>query len=214
MKICFLASGSGGNLKFLYLARELKVIEDIAISVIADRECDSIRFASENSIDHKVIEYSRDSNKNLSYELERINPDIIITNWHKILDEEIVDKFEGKLINLHYSLLPSFGGLIGTAPIEKAYERGCQYVGATSHYVDKGVDTGKIIAQAIVKTDIALEEAVQNVFKKGCLILLNSILITSGKGLVARKEQYDFSPSLLFSDEILDEKFWERLKSI
>ena len=43
----------------------------------------------------------------------------IITNWHKIIDPVTVNLYCDKFINLHYSLLPSFGGLIGVAPVEK-----------------------------------------------------------------------------------------------
>ena len=108
MKICFLASGNGGNLKFLYLVQRLGLIKNIELSVVADRECGSIDFANIRNIYSKVIKYKRDDNKELLFELENINPDIIVTNWHKIIDVEIVNKYQGKMINLHYSLLPAF----------------------------------------------------------------------------------------------------------
>ncbi|WP_159066144.1 formyltransferase family protein [Vibrio harveyi] len=44
----------------------------------------------------------------------------------------------GRIVNIHYSLLPSFGGLIGVKPIEKALELGCKYIGPTCHIVDEG----------------------------------------------------------------------------
>jgi phosphoribosylglycinamide formyltransferase-1 len=213
MKICFLASGNGGNLKFIYLAQSLGLIENIELTVIADRNCGSIEFARLNNIYNKVIKYKRDDNKALNNELGKIKPDIIITNWHKIIDEEIVNKYQGRMINLHYSLLPAFDGLIGIAPIEAAYQKNCQYVGATCHYVDSGVDTGDIISQAIVKTDVKIELTIQSVFEKACLILLNSILQIKHEEIIKfySNTKFDFSPSLKFDDKLFNRNFWKRL---
>lgn len=217
MKVCFLASGGGGNFKFLYLAQEMKILRDIELFVIADRKCNSVDFAYKNNIYSKIITYEINNNIELMSEMEKINPDIIVTNWHKIIDKDVVEKYLCNLINLHYSLLPAFGGLIGVKPIEKAFKRGCQYVGATCHYVDQGVDTGKIISQSIVKTDIAIEVAIQQVFQKGCLILLNSILIIlNNKNLIHLKNnnKLDFSPSLQFDDGLFDFYFWKKLSEL
>ena len=214
MKVCFLASGGGGNLKFLYLAQKLGIVRNIELSVIADRKCKAIEFAKVNNIYSKVIQYKKDNNQDLKYELKNIEPDIIITNWHKIIDEEIVNKYKGKMINLHYSLLPAFQGLIGITPIEEAYKVGCGYIGCTCHYVDEGVDTGKIISQAIVKTDKVISEAIQEVFQKGCLILLNSLIIVSkSNNLIHRSNNInnDFSPSLQFDDNLFNKNFWKEL---
>lgn len=216
MRICFLASGGGGNFKFLHLSKEWDLIKNIEFFLIADRECDSLKYARNIGIYNKKIEYKKNYNIELLMELDKINPDIIVTNWHKIIDNEIVQKYNKKLINLHYSLLPSFDGLIGIEPIKKAYERNCQYVGVTCHFVDEGVDSGKIISQAVLKTNICIDEAVQQVFKKGCLILLNSIIQLDDKNIIKKSEnnKFDYSPSLLFDDSIFDNKFWERLSKL
>ncbi|HIP48250.1 MAG TPA: hypothetical protein EYG92_04700 [Lutibacter sp.] len=216
MKVCFLASGGGGNFKFLHLAKELKLLDNLKLTVIADRECDSITYANKHNIYAQVIHYKRDENQSLLDELDYINPDIIVTNWHKIIDKEVVSVYDGKLINLHYSLLPAFGGLIGIEPIKEAYKQNCQFIGATCHYIDEGVDSGSIISQAIVKTDIPIEDAISEVFKKGCLILLNSLLIVSNENIVnvSKNTKYDFSPALDFNDEIFNSNFWERLSKL
>lgn len=216
MKICFLASGGGGNFKFLHLSKELNLIKNIEFFLIADRECASLKYAKDIGIYNKKIEYKKNYNIELLGELNKINPDVIVTNWHKIIDKEVVQKYNNKLINLHYSLLPSFDGLIGIEPIKKAYERNCQYVGVTCHYVDEGVDSGKIISQALLKTNIPIEEAIQIIFQKGCLILLNSILSLPQENIIEKSEnnKFDYSPSLLFDDSIFDNKFWERLSKL
>ena len=216
MKICFLASGGGGNFKFFKLAIEEKCIKNIELFLIADRECASLDFAKKNNIYSNKINYKRSDNKELFYELEKINPDIIVTNWHKIIDEEVVKKYYGKLINLHYSLLPAFDRLIGIDPIKQAYEKNCQYVGVTCHYVDEGIDSGKIISQSLVKTDISIEIAIQKIFEKGCLILLNSIVFLCNKEIINKfnNNKFDFSPNLVFDDAVFDNEFWKRLSRL
>lgn len=216
MKICFLASGGGGNFKFLHLARELEILNDIKLSLIADRECDALTYAKKNNLNAKLITYQKHNNEQLLNALVKIKPDIIITNWHKIIDEKVVSAYVGKLINLHYSLLPAFPGLIGIAPIKEAYRQNCKYVGTTCHYVDTGVDTGAIISQAIVKNNIELDDMISRVFRKGCLILLNSILIVSNKNIIntSKNDKHDFSPSLNFNDNMFTENFWKDLSQL
>ena len=65
----------------------------------------------------------------------------------KILSPFIIRKWKNKIINVHPSLLPSFKG---AHAIEQAYNYGVKYTGVTVHYVDTGMDTGKIIAQEVV----------------------------------------------------------------
>ncbi|MCK5535357.1 MAG: hypothetical protein KAI79_00945 [Bacteroidales bacterium] len=216
MKVCFLSSGNGGNFKFLHLAKKLKLLDNIELTVIADRECGSMEYAQKHNIYAKVIHYTRDENKNLLTELDYINPNIIVTNWYKIIDTQVVSKYRGKLINLHYSLLPAFVGLIGIEPIKAAYKQNCQFTGTTCHYVDEGVDTGNIISQAIVKTNIPIEDAIGEIFQKGCLILLSSLLIVSDESIipVSKNIKYNFSPSLQFNDELFNSQFWEKLSKL
>ena len=215
LKICFLSSGGGGNMKFMHLAKQMHKLTNFQLSLVADRSCGSISFAKENQIDAKIITYSRENNDALMDILDEINPDIIITTWAKIIDKEIVKKYLNRMINLHYSLLPAFAGQMGTAPIENAYRQNCQYIGVTCHYVDENVDTGTIISQAIVKTDIPMQEAIKEVFKKGCLILLNSIMIVGNKKLLEPSEnnQFHYSPKLTFDETLFDEDFWNKLSS-
>ena len=216
LKICFLVSGGGGNMKFMHLAKKIHKLKDFELSVIADRDCASIEFAEKNNIQAKIVQYSRDNNKSLVDTLQAIGPDIIITTWAKIIDKYIVKKYLGKMINLHYSLLPAFAGQMGIEPIENAYKQNCQYVGVTCHHVDENVDTGEIISQAIVQTDIPIEHAVEEVFRKGCLILLNSIMIVSNQILLdpSENDQFHYSPRLTFDEALFDEAFWKKLSTI
>jgi len=62
MKICFLASGKGGNFKFLNLAKKLGIISNVDLFLIADRDCDSLEYAKKNKIFNKKI-YSAPTNQ-------------------------------------------------------------------------------------------------------------------------------------------------------
>ena len=73
---------------------------------------------------------------------------IVLAGYMRILSPEFVKAYEGRIVNIHPSLLPAFPGLHA---IPKAYESGAKTTGVTVHYVDEGVDTGPIIAQEIVE---------------------------------------------------------------
>jgi phosphoribosylglycinamide formyltransferase-1 len=204
--ITFLVSGGGGNLKFFCLAMRLEIISDVKITVISDRECPALDFAKKNGFEAHLVDYKRANPKQLVQILENINPDIIVTNWHKIIDSETVKKFSGKMINLHYSLLPAFPGVIGVEPIKKAYEQGCKFIGATCHYVDEGVDTGEILAQSIFTTNRLLEDSISLMFRKGCLTLM------AGVQLILENRKFNFSTSVVDDsvspETYLDERFF------
>lgn len=75
---------------------------------------------------------------------------MIMTNIHRILSSRVVERCRGRLVNLHYSLLPMFGGLIGMDPIRRAIEAGCRFVGTTVHHVVEAVDAGPVISQTVL----------------------------------------------------------------
>ena len=66
----------------------------------------------------------------------------------RILSEEFLSNWKKKIINIHPSILPAFRGLNA---VKQAIEKKVKYSGCTVHYVDKGIDTGEIIGQRIVK---------------------------------------------------------------
>jgi phosphoribosylglycinamide formyltransferase-1 len=78
-------------------------------------------------------------------------PDLIVlAGFMRVLKMPFLTKFEGKIINLHPSLLPSFPGLDG---IGQAFRRGVKITGCTVHYVTLDVDGGPIIDQAAVRIE-------------------------------------------------------------
>lgn len=79
------------------------------------------------------------------------NPDVIVlARYMQIIPQDLCEKFEGKIINIHHSFLPSF---VGANPYERAAERGVKLIGATCHYVTANLDEGPIIEQDVVRVN-------------------------------------------------------------
>jgi phosphoribosylglycinamide formyltransferase-1 len=77
---------------------------------------------------------------------------IALAGFMRILDSEFVDRWRGRIVNIHPSLLPDFPGL---HPQRQALAAGVKYSGCTVHHVVPQVDSGLIIAQAIVPVERA-----------------------------------------------------------
>lgn len=86
-------------------------------------------------IETKLIEYSID---------------YLLCFGNKILKKSLIDKFKKRLINFHPALLPSFKGLLS---INQAFDYGVPIIGNSAHFIDEGIDTGKIILQTAMLTE-------------------------------------------------------------
>jgi len=69
---------------------------------------------------------------------------IVLARYMQVLSKKFTNEFEGKIINIHHSFLPSFKG---AKPYHQAFERGVKVIGATAHYVTSDLDEGPIIEQ-------------------------------------------------------------------
>ena len=87
---------------------------------------------------------------NTTYNLDNIQKQDVVfpLSYTKILSEDFLCNWKKKVINIHPSILPAFSGLDA---VKQAIEKKVKYTGCTIHYVDKGIDTGEIIDQRIVK---------------------------------------------------------------
>ena len=72
---------------------------------------------------------------------------VVLAGFMRILKGELLKAFEGRVINIHPSLLPSFPGL---EACQQALDYGVKFTGATVHFVDQGIDSGPIISQETV----------------------------------------------------------------
>jgi len=75
---------------------------------------------------------------------------IVLARYMRILSAGFVDRYAGRLINIHHSFLPAF---IGASPYRQAFERGVKVIGATAHFVTADLDDGPIIAQDVIPVD-------------------------------------------------------------
>ena len=158
--IVCLVSGGGTNLAAIIKAIEEKQIKNVRIKAVISNNGDAyaLERAKNAGIDAKCISpknfSNRDGfNKALLDELKRLNPDLIVLAGFLVnISEDIVKAFENKIINIHPSLIPSFcgKGYYGLKVHEAALKRGVKVTGATVHFVDAGIDTGRIILQKAV----------------------------------------------------------------
>ncbi|MBF8455688.1 phosphoribosylglycinamide formyltransferase [Kaistella sp. G5-32] len=148
--IVVLVSGSGTNLQRIIDCIECGEIPNAQISlVIADRECFGLERAKKYGIAVHIIPRG----KNFSFELKETIPEntdlIVLAGFLSILNKEFCESFNGKIINIHPSLLPKFGGkgMWGHHVHEAVLEAKEKESGATVHYVTSGIDEGEIILQ-------------------------------------------------------------------
>ena len=160
MRIAVLVSGGGTNLQAIIDAIASGKITNTEIAlVISNKEgAYALKRAEQAGIKGAVISpknygdkeaYSQDMIKTIKDAGCEL---IVLAGFLVVLPESFVNAFEGKIINIHPSLIPSFcgDGFYGLKVHEKALERGVKVTGATVHYVDSGTDTGPIIDQKAV----------------------------------------------------------------
>jgi len=158
--IVCLVSGGGTNLAAIIKAIEDGSIKNVRIKSVISNNADAyaLERAKNAGIESKCISPKNfknrdDFNKALLDELKSLNPDLIVLAGFLVnISKDIVDAFENKIINIHPSLIPSFcgKGCYGLKVHEAALKRGVKVTGATVHFVDAGIDTGKIIIQKAV----------------------------------------------------------------
>lgn len=184
--LVFLCSGGGGNLRFIDLAiRENWISRWTKVVVIADRECPALAYARNENLDHFVIDFEEKDHVSLTALAMSLEPDLIVTTVHRILKPPFVKLFKSRMLNLHYSLLPSFPGSIGSAPVQEAVAYGSSLIGATVHQVTDNVDLGRPEVQVAFPVSVAdtIDKSMNLVFRAGCHALLTSLRIRQGSGL-------------------------------
>jgi formyltetrahydrofolate deformylase len=81
---------------------------------------------------------------------------VVLARYMQILSGDLCKQLEGRAINIHHSMLPSFKG---ARPYHQAYERGVKLIGATAHYVTSDLDEGPIIEQEVARIDHTMTAA-------------------------------------------------------
>ena len=184
MKIAVLVSGGGTNLQAIIDAIAYGKITNTEIAlVISNKEgAYALNRAEQAGIKGAVISPKQYADKEAySQDMIKTIKDagcelIVLAGFLVVLPESFVNAFEGKIINIHPSLIPSFcgDGFYGLKVHEKALERGVKVTGATVHYVDSGTDTGPIIDQKAVyiKADDTPETLQRRVMEEAEWVIL------------------------------------------
>ena len=159
-KIGILVSGGGSNLQAIIDRIEDGTLKDCQIvSVVSSNpEAYALERASKHGIPGLCIPGkgyadSKAYGEALAAHFDALQVDLIVlAGFLTILDATFVEKYKGRMINVHPSLIPSFcgPGFYGLRPHIAALEYGVKVTGATVHYVDPEVDAGPIIAQKAV----------------------------------------------------------------
>lgn len=87
---------------------------------------------------------------------------VVLARYMQILSRDFVARYPRRIINVHHSFLPAFGG---ARPYHRAYERGVKLIGATSHYVTETLDDGPIIEQDVIR--ISHRDQIDDLMQKG-----------------------------------------------
>jgi phosphoribosylglycinamide formyltransferase-1 len=149
--IVILISGRGSNMRAIVEAN----IPGIRIAAVISNRPDAagLAFARERgiataSLDHRTFATRDAFDRELAALIDAHAPDLVVlAGFMRILGADFTRRYEGRMINVHPSLLPAFTGL---DTHRRALEAGCRLAGCTVHFVTAELDHGPIIAQGAV----------------------------------------------------------------
>ena len=150
-RACVFISGAGTNLKsIINYSRDYNFPININLIISNNKSAKGIYFAKKFSIPHKIINQTRDRFEKIAIkELRNRKIDLIcLAGFMKVLTKNFIKNFNGKILNIHPSLLPKYKGL---NTHKKAIKNKDKYSGCTVHFVNSRLDSGKIINQKKVK---------------------------------------------------------------
>lgn len=156
--IVILVSGGGSNMAAIVREAQLANWRDTlgaqVAAVISNRPgAGALALAKEQKIATEVVDHKAFSSREafdaaLAEAIDRHQPAVVVlAGFMRILTPAFVDRYAGRLVNIHPSLLPAFPGL---HTHQRAIEAGCKVAGATVHLVTSELDHGPVLEQAVV----------------------------------------------------------------
>jgi phosphoribosylglycinamide formyltransferase-1 len=153
-RIVILISGRGSNMEAIVQRCAAEGWPAQVVAVLANRaDAKGLEFAAGRGIatavvDHRAFETREAFDATLADRIDAFAPDLLVlAGFMRILGPAFVQRFEGRMLNIHPSLLPAFPGL---HTHRRALEAGCKAVGATVHFVTPELDHGPIVMQSVV----------------------------------------------------------------
>jgi phosphoribosylglycinamide formyltransferase-1 len=149
-RIVILISGRGSNMRALI---EAKLDAQVAAVISNNPSAQGLEFAQDAGIATQVVNHLNFSDRQsfdraLGNAIAAYRPDLIVlAGFMRILTEEFIEQFSGRIMNIHPSLLPAFPGL---HTHRRALDEGVKVHGCTVHFVTPALDHGPIVIQASV----------------------------------------------------------------
>tara|TARA_Y100000389_G_scaffold145531_1_gene144114 strand:- start:31 stop:609 length:579 start_codon:yes stop_codon:yes gene_type:complete len=152
IKTAIFISGTGSNLKNLIKFSKIKK-SPISVDLVISNNINAkgLNFAHQFKIKKKIFNFKNikiEEKKILKFLKEKKIKFICLAGFMKILSKDFIKKFDGKIINIHPSLLPKYKGLNTHI---RAINNKDKFAGCTVHYVTQKLDSGKIILQKKIK---------------------------------------------------------------
>ncbi len=217
IRVGVLASGGGTDFQSIIDASEKKMINAEVVVLICDRsDAFCLKRADKHKISSAYIKTKDKTSKEIDEEVNSIlvehKVDLVVgAGYMRILTDDFIKKWYGKIINIHPSLLPCFKGADGQGD---AFDYGVKISGCTTHFMDEKMDHGPIILQAAVKVKLddnrdslaarILEVEHQilprtiDLFEKGCLKIKGRKVEI--KKTDSWKDKYNVLPNVFYSE--------------
>jgi len=162
-KTCVFISGTGSNLRsIIYNSRDPNFPAKINLVLCNNKEAPGIKYAKKFAIPFRVISgginmFEKIAIKELA---ERKIELVCLAGFMRILSKNFLRRFNGKIINIHPSLLPKYKGL---DTYKRTLKNKDKFTGCTVHYVDEKLDNGRIILKKRVRIE---DKEIESVLKK------------------------------------------------
>lgn len=171
-KIAIFASGSGSNFQAIIDAINEKKLEADVSLLVCDKPGARVVARAEQSGTETFAFYPKEFESKTAFETEILQQlkernieFIVLAGYMRLIGSTLLSEYEGRIVNIHPSLLPAFPG---KDAVGQALDAKAEVTGVTVHFVDSGMDTGPIIAQKTVPinkedTRETLQERIQQV---------------------------------------------------
>jgi len=162
VKLGVLASGGGTNLQSIIDHCEAgKIDAEVAVVISNRRRAMALERAKKHGIpavwiDRRTFPSDVEFNRAILDQLAAHEVELVcLAGYLRILSPEFIRAYQGRIMNIHPALLPSFGGegMHGEHVHQAVLEAGCKVSGCTVHFVNEGIDTGPIIVQKAVPVE-------------------------------------------------------------
>ena len=208
-RIAVLISGSGSNLEAIINSCNSNSINGKIVCVISNNpDAYGLKRAEKYNLRTKVIKHedylNRDSfDAALDEYLTKLNIDLIVlAGFMRVLGKKITEKYNGKIINLHPSLLPLYPGL---NTHKNVIINNDKIHGISIHYVSAKLDAGPLIAQGIIKVkeDQNLDELIERIHKIEHMLLPEIIGLICNENITLKNNKVSYKEIDNITNEIL-----------